>query len=160
MFIEPAKGASGFFDVDWSNNFVHWLAWREWQHEAFGKNFFQQHLTVMFAWPPTSGHGASACADWLRQIREEIGKDDRKHGGGSCAAVPEVVSPWREWDQSLKRDVAAGEAERRQNWGGLFNQAPNYPWRARYGWRYAYPAVERRSMAEVLAGIHGLRAAE
>lgn len=139
MFTEPTKGTSGLYAIDWATNFVHWLAWREWQHEEFGKRFFPQRLTVLFAWPPTSGQGAFAFGSWLSEIRKEVENESTKRGGGACKAVPDHVAPWREWDQSLKRDLAAAEAERRIEAGSSFAGAPVYPWRASMGIRWAAP---------------------
>lgn len=139
MFTEPKKGASGLFAVDWATNFVQWMAWREWYHEEFGKIFFPQTLTVLFAWPPTSGQGAFAVSSWLKEIREAVEREPSKAGGGPCAAVPEHVAPWREWDRSLKQNLAERENDRRAKAGGSFAMKPEYPWRASIQYRQPAP---------------------
>lgn len=138
MFTEPVKSASNLFCVDWSTNFVHWLAWRSWMHEAFGKHVFPQHLTTLFGWPPTDHERALMCAEWLRGIREQVSKE---RGSGSLSAVPPTVAPWDEWDPRLRQDVALAEMHRRQAWGSSFSMAPVYAWKPRIGFRWAVPMV-------------------
>lgn len=141
MFTEPMKGVSGYFAVDWQDNFPHWFAWREWYHEVFGKSSFPRYQTVLFAWPPTSGQGANAVGDWLKQLREEIERDGQKrpNGKSNWKPIPEFAAPWREWDPSYRRDLVAMESDRRNGWGPAFASAPQYPWRHKMGSRYPAP---------------------
>ena len=153
MFTEPKKGNSNLFDVDWKTNFVAWLAWREWYHEEFGKTFFPQHQTTLFAWPPMTGERAESVRVWIKQIRDEI---DSESGRGrsryTCKAVPEHVSQWRQWDSSLILHVSDEEVARRQAWGYSFGLAPGgprldgrppignyYPWQISFGMKFALP---------------------
>lgn len=139
MFTDPKKASGGLFVIDWQENFVHWLAWREWLAEAFGKRFFPQKQTVPFAWPPETPGGTSVVSDWLKNIRAEVEADDRRDGGGPCKAIPDIVLPWRGWTDVLKNDMGHAEVRRRQEWGSSFPLAPIYPIRARQGWRYPSP---------------------
>lgn len=152
MFTEPKKTASGLYVVDWQNNYPAWRAWREWYTEAFGKEAFPQKMTTLFAWPPSSPTGAQAVADWLQGHRNEIAKEPGKHGGGACAAIPDVVVPWRGWDDKLRADVAADEAQRRKNWDSAFVMAPKYPVRHRMGFRYPKPIDGQQVRAEAPRG--------
>lgn len=147
MFTEPQKTASGLYAVDWQNNYPAWRAWREWYREAFGKKAFPQKLTTLFAWPPSSSDGAQAVVDWLQGLRNEIAKEPAKQGGGPCKAIPEIVLPWRGWNDDLRNDVAADEAQRRQNWDSSFVMAPKYAIRHRMGFRYPKPIDGQQARA-------------
>jgi hypothetical protein len=138
-FTEPTKHNSGLFVVDWEVNFVHWLAWREWFHAAFDKQFFPQRLTTMFAWPPASSQGASAVAEQIKGYRDAVGKESGIHTG-LLKAVPMIVMPWQEWSSELKRSVAESELRRRREWeNDKFDHAPKYPWAPRFGFRWPAP---------------------
>lgn len=139
MFTEPQKTSAGLYIVDWKFNYPAWRAWREWYREAFGKRACPEKMTTLFAWPPMTPGGAQAVADWLGQLRAEIGKEDRKQGGGACKAIPDVVLPWRGWSDELRADMAADEEQRRKNWDPSFVMAPKYPTRPRMGARYPRP---------------------
>lgn len=138
MFTEPNCSASGLYAVDWSANFVHWLAWRSWLHGAFGRGFFPQRQTVNFAWPPTSGEGAVTVADQIRQTRETLLREPGRHTG-AFKAVPAVIVPWDRWSPALCRDVSESERARRDAWGYSFNEAPTYSWMPRMGFRFDPP---------------------
>lgn len=144
MFTEPTKTASGMFVVDWAINYPAWRAWREWLREVFGKKSFPQKLTTQFAWPPESPTGAQTVADYLSGIRKEIEKEDRKHGGGVCKAIPDIITPWRGWTDEQRADVSADEVQRRQEWGSLFANAPIYATRHRTGFRHPKPINDNR----------------
>ena len=152
MFTEPKRGGGGFFDVDWYKNFVAWLAWREWYHEEFGKTFFPQHQTTLFAWPPTSGENAETVRMWIKQLRLDVDSEPKKRGGYSCKAVPEFVSPWHQWDSSLILHISDQEIARREAWGHNFGLAPGsvrpdgnappgnyYPWRISFSMKFSPP---------------------
>lgn len=138
MFTEPPCHASGLYAIDWAENFVHWLAWRSWMHDAFGKTCFPQRLTMNFSWPPTSGEGAQTAADTIRTAREALSREGGRHTG-KLLALPDVIVPWNPWPTTLRADVSECERQRRAAWGYAFTEAPEYPWVPRMGFRWSPP---------------------
>lgn len=98
-----------------------WLAWIEWNSHALGLRFHPDQFCELFEWPPETPHEAAAVADWHREIREEIRRDEARkpgsHSGRSWAPLPIQPVPWRRWsaEETQRRVKAFHEHESPSN---------------------------------------------
>ena len=117
MREKPIFSQESLYVVDWNLNFINWLAWRQWWHEALGKNFFPQKLTTEFEMPPTTHAAASMCASRINEIRKEA---------KIAKTVPITPEPWTSWPQAECERLIREESMRRQREGSSFSHIPNY----------------------------------